>query len=71
MLVPKNAVSKNSEGKDYVFIVSHDRKSVKIQNVTLGQYHNNGIEIIGGLNPGQLVVVEGKEKLSNNSIISL
>lgn len=71
LLVPKNAVSKNSEGKNYVFIVSHDRKSVKIQNVTLGQYHNNGIEIIGGLNPGQLVVVEGKEKLSNNSIISL
>jgi RND family efflux transporter MFP subunit len=70
LLVSKNAVSKDSEGRNYVFVLSPDGKRVKIQNVTLGNYHDNGIEVIAGLNPGQSVVVEGKEKLSDNSLIS-
>jgi RND family efflux transporter MFP subunit len=69
--VPRNAVSKDNKGMNYVFVVSDDNKSTLIQPVTLGNYHGMGIEIIDGLYPGQLVVVEGKEKLSNNSLISL
>jgi len=69
--VSNNAVSKDSEGKNYVYVVSSDKKHVNKQLVKLGYYQNNGIEVINGLNPGQLVVSEGKEKLSDNSLISL
>jgi membrane fusion protein, multidrug efflux system len=71
MLVSKNAINKDSEGKTYVFIVSDDKKSVKKQNITLADYNENGVEVTAGLNPDQMVVVEGKEKLSDNSLISL
>lgn len=69
--VPNNAVSKDNDGKTYVFVLSPDKKTVKKQDVELGYYHGNGIEVEKGLRPGQLVVVEGKEKLSDNSLISL
>jgi RND family efflux transporter MFP subunit len=71
LFVSNNAVSKDSEGKTYVFVVSPDKKNVKKQEVILGNYQNNGIEVTSGLNPKQVVVVEGKEKLSDNSLISL
>jgi len=69
--VSNDAVSKDSDGKNYVYVVSPDKKRVNKQKVMLGYYHDNGIEVISGLNPGQLVVKEGKEKLSENSLISL
>lgn len=69
--VPGNAVSKDSQGNAYVYVVSTDKKSVKRQTVTLADYHDNGLEVTGGLTAGQLIVVEGKEKLSDNSLISL
>ena len=71
LYVPNNAVSKDNDGKAYVYVLSSDKKTVRKQEVTLGYYHGNGIEVVLGLNPGQLVVVEGKEKLSDNSLISL
>lgn len=71
LFVSNNAISKDSEGKTYLFVVSPDKKCVKKQEVTLGYYQNNGTEVTGGLHPGQMVVVEGKEKLSDNSLISL
>ncbi len=71
MSIPYSAVSKDSNGKTFVFTVSPDKKSVKKQDVVLGNYCDSGIEVISGLNPNQIIVVEGKEKLSNNSLISL
>jgi RND family efflux transporter MFP subunit len=71
ILISNSAVSKDGDGKTYVYTVSPDKKSVKKQDVILGSYHDSGIEVIGGLVPSQLVVVNGKEKLSDNSLISL
>lgn len=71
LFVSNNAVSKDIDGKTYVFVVSPNKKSVKKQVVMLGNYHENGIEVMSGLRPGEIVVGEGKEKLSNNSLISL
>ena len=71
LYISKNAVSKDGDGKNYVFVVSADKKHVTKQEVTLGYYSETGIEVASGLSAGQTVVVEGKEKLSNNSLISL
>jgi multidrug efflux pump subunit AcrA (membrane-fusion protein) len=71
MLIPYKAVSKDSEGNAFVFVVSDDGKRVKKQNITVGSYHESGIEVLGGLAPDQQIVVGGKEKLSDNSLISL
>jgi RND family efflux transporter MFP subunit len=71
VLVPYTAISTGSDGKPYVFVVSLDQKSVKKQTITTGNYQGQGIEVIGGLALGETIVVEGKEKLSDNSLISL
>jgi RND family efflux transporter MFP subunit len=71
LVVPFKAVSKDTEGNNYVFLVSSDSKSVKKQLITVGRYHNSGLEVTGGLSEGQTIVCEGIEKLSDNSLISL
>ena len=71
LVVPLTAVSRDSYGISYVFVVSQDRQSVKKQPVTVGQYSGAGIVITGGLSAGQVIVSEGIEKLSDNSKILL
>ena len=71
LVVPYKAVSKDVDGKTFVFIVSPDGTKVIKQNVTVGNYRESGIEVLSGLTPGQVVVSAGCEKLSNNSLISL
>jgi RND family efflux transporter MFP subunit len=71
LLVSRNAISKDSEGNTYLFVVTADEKRVKKQIVSLSHYHDNGVEVTGGIIAGQIVVVEGKEKLSDNTLISL
>jgi membrane fusion protein, multidrug efflux system len=71
LAVPIKAVSKDSAGNTYVFVVAADNKTVKKQLITVGRYHDSGIEVINGLTAGQIIVCEGSEKLSDNSLINL
>jgi RND family efflux transporter MFP subunit len=71
LIVPKKAVSRESNGKTYVFVVNPGINVVSKQYVKVGNYHDSGIEILDGLHDGQIVVCEGGEKLSENSKIIL
>jgi len=71
VVVPYNAVSKDTEGNSFVYIVSTDNQSVKKQIIKVGAYQTTGVEVINGLTVNQKIIVEGKEKLSDNSLISL
>ena len=70
VVVPNSAVSKDNKGYSFVYLVSSDNKSVKKQIVEVGNYQRSGIAILSGLSSNQTIVVEGKEKLSDNSLIS-
>jgi RND family efflux transporter MFP subunit len=71
LVVPLKAVSKDSGGQIFVFIVSPDSKTVRKQIIKVGKYNDAGIEVTDGLTEGQTIVCEGGEKLSDNSLISL
>ncbi|HZL10036.1 MAG TPA: efflux RND transporter periplasmic adaptor subunit [Prolixibacteraceae bacterium] len=71
VIVPNSSVTKDTEGNTFVYLISADNKRVKKQIVVLGNYRNSGIEVLSGLSPNHMIVVEGKEKLSDNSVISL
>jgi RND family efflux transporter MFP subunit len=71
LVVPKKAVSKESNGKTYVFVLKPGINIVSKQYVKVGSYHGSGIEVLDGLHEGQIVVSEGGEKLSDNSKIIL
>ena len=71
VVIPYNAVSKDTEGNSFVYIVSPDNQRVKKQIIKVGAYQTAGVEVLSGLTVNQIIVVEGKEKLSDNCIISL
>jgi RND family efflux transporter MFP subunit len=71
LVVPYKALSKDSDGKSFVFVVSADGSRVTKTIVKVGNYCDSGIEISGGLTPGAVVVSEGCDKLTDNSLISL
>lgn len=71
VVVPYNAISKDTEGNSFVYVVSPDSKTVKKQIVKVGNYQASGLEVLSGLTVNQTIVVEGKEKLVDNSTITL
>ncbi|MEI6885748.1 MAG: efflux RND transporter periplasmic adaptor subunit [Bacteroidota bacterium] len=70
VLVPNQSVSKDHENNAFVYIVDPTAKRVRKQVIKTGQFRDSGLEVVDGLEAGQLIVNEGKEKLSDNSLIS-
>lgn len=69
VLVPYQSVTSDNDGKSYVFLVDKsDKKAYKVM-VHTGNYQGNDIEILAGVTPGQTIVKQGKEKLSDNCLI--
>ena len=70
LVVPYKAVSKGSKGEPYVFVVTPSN-TVKKQTITVGRYCEEGIVVLTGLTEGQIIVSQGCEKLSDNTLIQL
>jgi RND family efflux transporter MFP subunit len=71
LLIPYQSVTKDNNGKAYVYVVDTLLKIVKKQIIQPGNYRGNDLEVLEGLKSGQIIVREGKEKLSDNSLIRL
>lgn len=71
VLIPYQSISKDNGNEPYVFVVDPIQKRVKKQFIKTGQYYGSGIEVLSGLTQGQLIVDEGKEKLSDSTLIAL
>jgi membrane fusion protein, multidrug efflux system len=71
LVIPYQAVGKDSDGRNYVFLVNNENKSVKKQAVVVGKYNCDNIEILNGLKEGDQVVASGMEKLADNSLIEM
>jgi len=69
VVVPAKAVTMDGKGSVYVWKVDPATKTVKKEGVKLGQYTASGIIVFTGLQINDLVVTDGKEKLSENSSI--
>jgi len=65
VLVPTTAILRGAQGI-YVFAVGPDNK-VKIHNVTLAETAGNVTGISSGLRAGDVVVVDGQDKLQDGS----
>ncbi len=63
--VPYRTVFREENGKTYVFKVQENNTVAKIY-VQLGAFMNNNIEVLSGLNKGDIIVTEGQHKLLEN-----
>ena len=70
ILIPYISVSKDKEGNPFVYLVNIAKKRVKKQIIETGTYYGNNLEVLSGLTRGQTIVCEGKEKLSDDTLIS-
>jgi multidrug efflux system membrane fusion protein len=68
MIVPAAAIQRGPQGT-YVYVVQGGN-TAKIQAVTLAQTTASSVGLSAGLNPGDVVVVDGQDKLQDGSRVS-
>ncbi len=67
-IVPAAAIQRGPQGT-YVYVVQNGN-TAKIQSVTIAQSTANSVGLSAGLNGGELVVIDGQDKLQDNSKVS-
>jgi len=65
VIIPAAAIQRGPQGT-YVYVVSGGTV-VNIKTVTIAQTTGNNIGISSGINPGDVVVIDGQDKLQDNS----
>jgi multidrug efflux system membrane fusion protein len=68
VIVPAAAIQRGPQGT-YVYVVSGG-DTVNIRSVTIAQTTGNNIGISSGLNSGDVVVIDGQDKLQDNSKVT-
>lgn len=68
-LINSAAIQRNTT-TTYVYLVKPD-SSVTIRNISLGTSQNNQTEVVSGLNPGDVVVMTGVDKLQEGSKVNV
>jgi multidrug efflux system membrane fusion protein len=67
-IVPAAAIQRGPQGT-YVYVVQNGN-TAKIQNVTIAQTTGNNVGLSAGLNGGEVVVIDGQDKLQDNSKVT-
>ncbi|HEY1185158.1 MAG TPA: efflux RND transporter periplasmic adaptor subunit [Bryobacteraceae bacterium] len=65
VLIPSGGVQITSDNK-YVYLVKPD-STVTVRNITAGTTEGDQTEVVSGLNPGDVVVMQGVDKLNEGS----
>jgi membrane fusion protein, multidrug efflux system len=71
LILPHESVKVDENGNAFVYAVSNEQNSVSRKLVKTGILFNNGVEIISGIKAGELVVVNGQQKLADKSLIKI
>jgi multidrug efflux system membrane fusion protein len=69
-IVPAAAIQRGPTGS-YVYVLQPDGKTVKIQQVNIALTVGNNVGIDKGLNPNQVVVTDGLDKLQDGSKVDI
>jgi RND family efflux transporter MFP subunit len=71
VVVPSNVIQIDKAGKKYLFITDANTKKVMKRYVTVGTPYRNGVIITTGLQAGDQLIIEGYQKVSENSSIQI
>ena len=69
LAVPTEAVLRNLNNENIVYVVDPAKKKAFERKVSLGQLTDNHIEIVAGLKPGEVIVTSGQNKLTDGADI--
>ncbi|WP_158499566.1 efflux RND transporter periplasmic adaptor subunit [Lutibacter profundi] len=68
--IPYQSITKDEDGENYVFTVDPNSKVASKQVVQLGSFVNNKIEIISGISRGDLIIIDGKQKITDQQKVT-
>ncbi len=68
--VPYQSVTKDDNGLNYVYVIDSQSKTAIKKSVELGSFIDNKIEIVSGISIGDLLVIEGKQKITDNQKVT-
>src|SRR5213593_759384 len=68
-LVPNAAVVRGGQGT-FVYVIKED-KTVELRKVSVGMAEGDGLSVESGLAPGELVVVEGSDRLRDGAKVEI
>jgi RND family efflux transporter MFP subunit len=71
IIVPMSAVQIGGDGSKYVFVADKQYHQARKRPVVTGSFVSNGVRIKEGLSAGDLLIVEGYQKLNRNSTIQI
>ena len=73
ILVPQSIVSENAEGQHYCFALIEEADGYKVARriVTTGKTQGDVIEILDGIQPGELLITEGSKKVTDGQQVQL
>lgn len=67
LLAPFKSIIKDKNDSSFVYIVDPNEKIAKKQIVKMGKILNEGVEIVSGLIEGDLIIVNGWQKIEDNT----
>jgi len=71
IVVPNNAIVSEDGNKKYVYVVDKSIKKAEKRQIILGGITNSGIIVKEGLSQGEVIIVEGCQKLYDKSPIHI
>jgi len=69
--IPAETIVLDSNGKTYVYLVIHGKNKVTKREIQSGNTIGDKVEILDGLNNGDIIVLEGKMKLYEGAPIEI
>lgn len=70
LVVPTAAIQRGRQGS-FVYVVDEEKKTVSVKSVTVRTSSNGESALSGDVKEGQSVVIQGTDKLSENSIVTV
>jgi len=69
--IPAEAVLLSSDGRTYVYLLDKDGNKVTKRNIQTNKTHNTGVNVLLGLNDGDVIVTEGNTKLYEGAMVKV
>ncbi len=71
VIIPQQSIQIDENGKKYVYVADAQKEHATVRGVETGILKNNGVVVTNGLQVGEMIIVEGYQRLSENSPIEI
>lgn len=74
IIIPENVMQKNSAGENVVFVVRRETDTTGIAErriLETGRSYDNSVEVLSGLNPGELLVMSGARSIQEGEQVMI